>query len=212
MHNGNLCAANALGRRIRDRRERRGWTLHDLSGRAELDKGYLSKIERSVIANPGIEAVRTIAAALGETVGQLVDEHPPAPRAEIVRGLAHVPVVRRVALGDGHVDIETGEWAFVEAGLADGRALLACRVADADLAPEVEPGDLLVYDARARRPGDGQMVVASLGTRLVARWAQRGPQGLRLVDGQDRPCDPATRIEGVVLQIVKRPPARPSAR
>jgi transcriptional regulator with XRE-family HTH domain len=72
-----------LGEQIRARRQRKGWTLKDLSDATKLSVPYLSDLERRPGVNPTLETLTTLATALGCSVADLVGEDavegPPAP-------------------------------------------------------------------------------------------------------------------------------------
>jgi len=53
-------------------RKERGWSQETLAGEAELDRTYISGIERQV-KNPTITVAERIAKALGCTLGELLD-------------------------------------------------------------------------------------------------------------------------------------------
>lgn len=54
----------ALGWRVRQLREAKGWTQEILAGRAELDRSYVAGIEAG-LRNPSTKALARIARALG---------------------------------------------------------------------------------------------------------------------------------------------------
>ena len=54
----------ALGQALRDLRERRGWSQEDLGFEAELDRTYVSGVERGV-RNPTVATLMKICRALG---------------------------------------------------------------------------------------------------------------------------------------------------
>ena len=66
--------ANPLGERIRTRRQRKGWTLKDLSDATKLSVPYLSDLERRPGVNPTLETLTTLATAFGCSVADLVDD------------------------------------------------------------------------------------------------------------------------------------------
>lgn len=69
---------DALGERIRARRQRKGWTLKDLARATQLSVPYLSDIERRPGVNPTLETLSTISAALECTVTDLLGNGPAA--------------------------------------------------------------------------------------------------------------------------------------
>ncbi len=60
----------AFGRNVARIRDERGFSQDKLAEKADLDRTYLSGIERGV-RNPGIKVVIRLARALGVTVDQL---------------------------------------------------------------------------------------------------------------------------------------------
>lgn len=64
-----------LARNVKTARKRLGLSQEDLAARAELDRTYVSGIERRV-RNPTIEVVARIAQALGTSVAALFEEEP----------------------------------------------------------------------------------------------------------------------------------------
>jgi transcriptional regulator with XRE-family HTH domain len=69
--------ASTLGRRMRARRQRLGWTLKDLADKTDLSVPYLSDIERDNV-NPTLQTLTTLADALDLTLADLVDGQPGA--------------------------------------------------------------------------------------------------------------------------------------
>ena len=63
----------ALGRAIRDARLERGVSQEELAHRAQIDRSYMSSIERGG-QNPGVISVVRIAYALDMTVTELMAE------------------------------------------------------------------------------------------------------------------------------------------
>ena len=62
----------AFGRSVRKFRESRNLTQEKLAEKADMDRTYISDIERGT-RNPGIKNVVCIAKALGITTAQLVE-------------------------------------------------------------------------------------------------------------------------------------------
>jgi len=61
----------ALGARVRQLREGRGWTQESLADRAGLDRSYIAGIEAG-LRNPSIKALARIAKGLGVSVSDVV--------------------------------------------------------------------------------------------------------------------------------------------
>jgi transcriptional regulator with XRE-family HTH domain len=60
-----------FGARIKQLRDERSWSQAQLSHEADLDPGYIGKIERGLI-NPGLTYLHKIASAFGITVSELL--------------------------------------------------------------------------------------------------------------------------------------------
>lgn len=74
--------ALTLGRRIRDRRTARGLTLGELAAAIDRAPSQVSMIENGK-REPRLSMLRTIAAALGTSVDELLQEEPPSERAAL---------------------------------------------------------------------------------------------------------------------------------
>ena len=61
----------ALGLRVRQLRERKGWTQEALADRADLDRSYIAGIEAG-LRNPSFRALARIARGLGVPVAEVV--------------------------------------------------------------------------------------------------------------------------------------------
>jgi transcriptional regulator with XRE-family HTH domain len=66
-----------VGELLRDRRRQQKMTLAQLAERAGVSASYVSQVERGV-ANPTLASLKTLAQALGFTVGSLLDGSPAA--------------------------------------------------------------------------------------------------------------------------------------
>lgn len=71
-----------LGHRVRNLREMRGYGLNEFARLAEVSPGYLSQLETGKRANPSVEVLSRLAAALNVTVEYLIapgDLYDPPP-------------------------------------------------------------------------------------------------------------------------------------
>jgi transcriptional regulator with XRE-family HTH domain len=92
-----------VGNRIREIRRARDITLQTLASRTGLTTGYLSKLERG-LANPPIATLSSIAAALGNSVVDLLDETDGDVRLSIVPPDERRPVTRDGSTYGYHYD------------------------------------------------------------------------------------------------------------
>jgi DNA-binding XRE family transcriptional regulator len=65
---GELLELHQIMARLKQERERQGLTLAQLSERTGIDQGALSKLENGRSANPTLDTLRRIAAALGKRI------------------------------------------------------------------------------------------------------------------------------------------------
>jgi transcriptional regulator with XRE-family HTH domain len=77
-------ADSALGDRVKELRQKKGWTLDQLSGACGVSRSMLSQIERNGV-NPTVAVALRIAQAFGIALGTLVDAPAAAAKIEVVR-------------------------------------------------------------------------------------------------------------------------------
>jgi transcriptional regulator with XRE-family HTH domain len=77
-------SSQAVGRRLRQLRGERGWSLEDLSAACGVSRSMLSQIERHQ-ANPTLAVTLRIAQAFGISLGELVESAQPAASVDVVR-------------------------------------------------------------------------------------------------------------------------------
>jgi transcriptional regulator with XRE-family HTH domain len=65
-------AARKFGKRLRELRERRGWSQEELAIHADISKNYVGEVERGE-NNVSIHYIARLAHALGVTLGQLFE-------------------------------------------------------------------------------------------------------------------------------------------
>ena len=65
----------SVGARLQEARTRRGWSVHDLAGQADVSAGMISQIERG-LANPSFNVLSKISSALGLQLGVFFEERP----------------------------------------------------------------------------------------------------------------------------------------
>jgi len=75
---------SGLGNRVKELRQKRGWTLDELSAACGVSRSMLSQIERNGV-NPTVAVALRIAQAFGIALGTLVDAPPPAAKIDVVR-------------------------------------------------------------------------------------------------------------------------------
>lgn len=128
-------------------RRRRGLTLAQLASATDLDKGYLSRVERGQ-KSPSISTLLKIAEALDVQVGQLFGEK---------TGEDAILVVRR----DGHIDMKSDE----QPGMGLLQAILPASNRRRLSLFMIEPGQE-VNSRAADHPGDETVYVLS-GTLVI---------------------------------------------
>lgn len=76
--NGRSAAIPEVGLRVRSMRQRRKWTLSDLSERTSTSVGMLSQIERG-LSSPSIRTLQRLADTFGVPIGWFFSDAPAAP-------------------------------------------------------------------------------------------------------------------------------------
>ena len=76
--------AEGVGDRVRRFRRYRGLTQQALADLAKVDKSYVSRLEAGEVAEPGLEAVERLAAALKVSMRHLADPRWYAGEAEVL--------------------------------------------------------------------------------------------------------------------------------
>jgi transcriptional regulator with XRE-family HTH domain len=119
-------------------RRQKGLTLEELAQRSNLDKSYVSRLERG-LKSPSIGTLMRIAAALDVGMGELFGEATAPDAITVVRGDAHASVMAKAA----------AETPFEIILPADGRRRLSAFILSANTSggPETadHPGDELIY-------------------------------------------------------------------
>lgn len=76
--------ATPLGKKIRDLRKERGYTLEGLAEKTDSSKSYIWELENKDPPRPSAEKVTKIAAALGVTSDYLMSKSQKAPGESVV--------------------------------------------------------------------------------------------------------------------------------
>ncbi|WP_172384762.1 helix-turn-helix transcriptional regulator [Streptomyces sp. MNP-20] len=71
-----MASVKPNGQAIRAIREARGMSIRGLQSETGLDRGYLSRLERGLIREPGEQQVRRVATALHVPVDVITEETP----------------------------------------------------------------------------------------------------------------------------------------
>ncbi|MBT2688464.1 helix-turn-helix domain-containing protein [Bacillus sp. ISL-47] len=64
-----------VGRRIKNLRIKKGYSINELSEKAEVSKSYLSYIERGIQKNPSLQVLSRIAKTLDANLEDLLEEN-----------------------------------------------------------------------------------------------------------------------------------------
>lgn len=202
-------AEETLGGRLRKARLNRGWGVRELARQSKLDPSSVSDIENGKIISPRAITIKKLAAAMGIDPQVIWGNERQQPRARRERGRVFIPVVqRRIYAGEADSWQETGETLDLGGEFAEAnRDLLAGRVTGSCMSPFAEPGEMVVWDRAADRWVDGQMVVVTVETELLIKWAYRLPDGSVLLAAPDgteiRPN--GAILEGPVIKILRDP-------
>jgi transcriptional regulator with XRE-family HTH domain len=199
-----------VGAAIRRARQSKGWSIAKLAGKAELDGGYLSRLETGKVTSPGIVTLQKLATALGLSGDAFI---PPPAREEATLStpgpVILVPVVNITLAAGGAVFGETQETVPLSADLAPaGHQLVASRVSGNCMEPDLRDGDMVVIDITNRAPHPGQMVAVLMedGNMLIKRFVHKNGETI-LEDNQGHEYRPnGAKIQGVAIQVSHRLP------
>jgi len=196
----------ATGRRLALVRERRGWSMGQLSDRSGVSRAAISRIESGTTPSPGAETLRKLSEALGVPLSELTGERPaPRRQIQIIEGAASVPVWRRrVHAGtESHWD-DTQETVWVSRYLVAAHPRVACAIVTGDcMAPTVQPGQKVIFDPDANPQHRDMVVVTTDDGDMMLKWFRtdgENPPYLESADGA-RVRPNGGKIEGVVLTI-----------
>lgn len=116
-----------LGRRIREGRDRRGWSLADVAARAGLSRAYINVLERGRGRRPGADALRRLEDVLGPL------REPPTFSQEVPPGLQqlaeerNLPTAEVVTLASlrvgGRQPVSQERWRFIYDALVTSESL-----------------------------------------------------------------------------------------
>lgn len=125
-----------------------------------------------------------------------------------VLGGPRIPLVAFTSAGLGGGGPVTG-YEYVAPEQMYGAQLRAARVVGGCMAPEVEEGDIVIFDASRREPRNGQLIVATLldtDEAVLKRFYREG----QMVHLQPNRGEPITvqgdrlLIEGIVIEVRRR--------
>jgi len=182
---------DSFGRRLRELRQARGWSLQDLADRSALSKTFLSRLETGD-RQASIAAVLTLARVFGVSLASMFEQDVALEPCLIVRatetearkanGLTYTPlsnaahhfnlqplrlVISPQRAGNAHFQHEGEEWICVLSGRL--RLSLAGRTYDLD------PGDAAHFDSRlphrlvARGPGEAEVLLVATPITAAGR-------------------------------------------
>jgi transcriptional regulator with XRE-family HTH domain len=148
MDESTAALAGAIGTRVRQERQARGWTLDQLAEAAGVSRRMVVNVEQGA-ANPSVGTLLRISDALGVGLPTLVETPAPKP-LKVIRG---------------------GQGAVLWSGPAGGRAVLVAGTEPPDLTElwdwTLGPGDAHTSDAHT--PGTKELLQVQRGTvRLEA--------------------------------------------
>lgn len=206
-----------FGAFLKAERERRGLKQAEVAKAAAISQPYLSRLEAGGedYRQIGHDVLRKLAAVFDTTddaLEALVYDRP-LPRTlpatpEMTR---EIPIVADLSAGafGGAVD----GYEYIGLSETRGRMLRAGRVTGSCMAPAIQPGDVIIFDAANRSPNDGQVVVATIpdsgserGRGVIKRFYRLGDK-IKLEPNVGEPIilnADDVRVEGVVVEARRR--------
>jgi transcriptional regulator with XRE-family HTH domain len=173
-------AGERLGRRVRQLRSERHWSLEKLSLACGVSRSMLSQIERCEV-NPTLAVTSAIAQGFGLSLGELVDEPDAMPLIHVTRATDPSHVLRR-----------------------DRRCTIRA------LTPMRFEGDLELYEVRlapgqelrssAHKPGTREIVIVKEGAAMV----ESGGESVQLDPGD------TVAYRADIAHVIANPGSEPS--
>jgi SOS-response transcriptional repressor LexA len=150
-----------IGLQIRQRRQRLGWTITKLATLAEMDGGFLSRVETGKTGYSA-ETLMKVAGALGISVATLYGDS--SNLEDTAKDWRRIPVLDYVQAGRwAGVDPSTGDEEMRETVMTDLEhppSTFAMRIRGDSMEPEFRAGDVVVI-APTVTPKPGDFVVAT---------------------------------------------------
>jgi transcriptional regulator with XRE-family HTH domain len=182
---------DSFGRRLRELRQARGWSLQELADRTALSKTFLSRLETGD-RQASIAAVLTLASVFAVSLASMFEQDVALEPCLIVRaaetvsqtahGLTYTPlsnsghqfnlqplrlVISPRRTGSAHFQHEGEEWICVLAG--------RLRLSLGEKTYDLEPGDAAHFDSRlphrliARGPGNAEVLLVATPVTAAGR-------------------------------------------
>jgi transcriptional regulator with XRE-family HTH domain len=182
---------DSFGRRLRELRQARNWSLQELAGRSALSKTFLSRLETGD-RQASIAAVLTLARVFGVSLASMFESDLAVEPCVIIRAAETVPktangltytalsnaenffnvqplrlVISPQRRGQTHYQHEGEEWLYVLSG--------RLRLSLADKTYDLEPGDAAHFDSRlphrliARGPGEAEVLLVATPITAAGR-------------------------------------------
>lgn len=199
----------SVGDTIKQALSERDMSISELARRAGVSQSTISRVVSGETASPGAGILRRITEVLNLPASALLGRSSEV-RADIGRDLASVPLVRVPAhAGNDWTWQDSGERLSIDRSATRGKELLALSVIGNCMAPDLSPGDVVLFDQWSRTPQDREMVVVTVGGQSQVRWARWNRRELILIDndGNELSTDDAV-LEGVVVEIRRQRPRR----
>lgn len=165
-----------IGVQIRQRRKRLGWTIQKLAILAEVDRGFLSKLETGK-SSGSWETYIKLAGALGVSIEKML-----VPKGNIEDAPVdwrRIPVLTSRQAGKwvsaaGSQNIDDVQETIMT-NLEHPVSTFAMRVVDDSMEPEFHAGDVVVFDPTLQpRPGDFVAAMDESGEATFKLYASAG--------------------------------------
>jgi transcriptional regulator with XRE-family HTH domain len=199
-----------LGQLIKDLRLKRGLSQSKLAQLIGVQRSYISELESGRRKGISLATARKLARALGVKPGLFFGETDgmptPRPRSAIWAELeatepVEIPIIGSVP--DGAVREVAQEYAYWPSTKAAKRNIKGFVARGFYLNPVINEGDIAFVDIDLS-PQDGDIVIASIGDKIMAKRFRENSRRKWLESCDDRIDAGDCVIHGVVIELSKR--------
>ncbi len=198
----------SVGQVIKELRQQKGWSRQRLADVSGVSYGFIKALEQNPELGISVRIASKLAQALDTPPDIFFKEVPPLPRpfdAILAELEASQPIAiplsdpLHFAAGDGVVE-DYAYWARPKASNRNIRGIIArgnC------LAPEIKEGEIVFVDTDLP-PESGDIVIASIGDRVMAKRYRENSNGVWLESNDERINAGECIIHGVVIAVERR--------
>ena len=177
----------AMGKRIKELREKRGLSQVELADIISVSKQTLYKYENDIVTNIPSDKIELIAKALAVSPSYLMGWTPDqkfvkSNSAESSQPAARIPVLGRVAAGIPINAVEeTIDWEEIPAEMAATGEYFGLRIRGDSMSPRIMDGDTVIVRRQSDAETDDIVIALVNGNDGVCKKLKKTASGLMLI-------------------------------